>query len=103
MKDLTEGKLSQELEYANTIGSDTLQRCIDHLKQVDENMETETTVSNDFAPRSFYFQRVNKNNRFCGNGGVIFHDITQRIGTCGAPSFSVSIENDPQPHWQIHT
>ncbi len=103
MKDLTEGKLNQELEYAKSIGSDTLQQCIDRLKQVDENMETETTISNDFAPRSFYFQRMDKNNRQSGNGGIIFHDITHDIGTHGAPSFSVSLDDDPQPRWEIHT
>jgi hypothetical protein len=103
MKDLTDGKLNQELEYAKSIGSDTLQKCINRLKQVDENMDTETTICNDFAPRSFYFQRMDKNDRHSGNGGIIFHDITHSIGTHGAPSFSVSLDDSKEPHWQIHT
>ena len=97
MKDLTEGILGKELEYAKSIGNDTLQRCIDRLIQVDENMETETTISNDFAPRSFYFQRLDKYDRHSGNGGIIFHDTTHGIGTHGAPSFSVSLDEDPHP------
>jgi len=103
MKDLTKGILNQELEYAKSIDSDTLQKCIDRLKQVDENMETETTICNDFAPRSFYFQRMDKNDRNSGNGGIIFHDTTHGIGTHGAPSFSVSLDNSKEPQWEIHT
>ena len=103
MKDLTEGMLGKELEYAKSIGNDTLQQCIDRLKQVDDNMETETTISNDFAPRSFYFQRMDKNDRHSGNGGIIFHDITHGIGTHGAPSFSVSLDDSKEIRWQIHT
>ncbi len=103
MKDLTEGKLNQELEYAKSIGSDTLQQCIDRLKQVDENMETETTISNDFAPRSFYFQRTDRNDRHSGNGGIIFHGPHDGYGSGSAPSFSVSLDDSKEIRWQIHT
>lgn len=103
MKDLTEGKLNQELEYAKSIGSDTLQQCIDRLKQVDEKLETETTISNDFAPRSFYFQRMDNNDRHSGNGGIIFHGPHDGYGSGSAPSFSVSLDDNKEIRWQIHT
>lgn len=104
MKDLTEGKLNLELEYAKSIGNDSLQECIDRIKQNDWYFDAESSISNDFAPRSFYFQRIDKYNRQLANGGIIFHDITHGIGTHGAPSFSVSLDDDDsQPHWQIHT
>ena len=103
MKDLTEGILEKELEYAKTIGNDTLQKCIDRIKQNDWLFDAESSISNDFAPRSFYFQRMDKNNRQSGNGGIIFHDITHGIGTHGAPSFSVSIDDSKEIRWEIHT
>ena len=103
MKDLTEGILGKELEYAKSIGNDTLQQCIDRLKQVDDNMETETSIYNDFAPRSFYFQRIDRNDRNSGNGGIIFHDVRNGIGTHDAPSFSVSLDYSKEIRWQIHT
>ena len=103
MKDLTEGILEKELEYAKSIGNDTLQQCIDRLKQADENMETETTICNDFAPRSFYFQRMDKNDRYSGNGGIIFHGPHDGYGSGSAPSFSVSLDDSKEIRWEIHT
>ena len=103
MKDLTEGNLDQELEYAKSIGNDSLQVCIDRLEQVDVNMETETTISNDFAPRSFYFQRIDKYDRQSGNGGIIFHGPHDRFGSGSAPSFSVSLDDSKEIRWEIHT
>ena len=103
MKDLTEGMLEKELEYAKSIGNDTLQKCIDRLKQVDDNMETETTICNDFAPRSFYFQRMGINDRESGNGGIIFHGPHDGYGSGSAPSFSVSIDGSKETRWEIHT
>jgi hypothetical protein len=103
MIDLTNGTLQQELKYAKSIGTDSLQECIDRLKKTEENCQAVTKLSNDFAPRSFYFERFNAQDRRTGNGGIIFHDITKGIGTAGSPSFSVSLDDDIKPHWQIHT
>lgn len=103
MKDLTEGKLLDELIFAKNLNDFSLLTCIETLKKVDININSETTITNDFAPRSFYFNRIDKDGHFIGNGGIIFHDVKNGVGTNSAPSFSVSIENNPKPHWQIHT
>jgi hypothetical protein len=103
MKDLTEGKLNQELEYAKSIGNDTLQQCIARLKQVDDNMETETSIYNDYVPRSFYFLRKDKNDRTSGNGGIIFHGPHDGYGSGAPPTFSVSINDSKKTRWEIHT
>lgn len=103
MKDLTEGKLDLELEYAKSIGNDTLQKCIDKLKENDWHFDAETSISNDFAPRSFYFQRINKYDKQLVNGGIIFHGPHDGYGSGSAPSFSVSIDDSKEIRWQIHT
>lgn len=104
MKDLTEGKLEAALLFAKSIGTDTLEWAVANIMAMDKLYPQETTISNDFAPHSFYFEKTsNADGRMIGNGGIIFHDISKGVGTAGAPSFSVSVENDPKPHWQIHT
>lgn len=102
MTDLTEGALQQELDYAKSIGNDTLQQCIDRLKQIDENHESETNIVKDFAPHSFYFVRM-KDGEFIGNGGIIFHGKHDGFGNGGAPTFSVSISDSRETRWEIHT
>lgn len=103
MKDLTEGKLNQELEYAKSIGNDTLQKCIDILKQNDFYFDSETSIRNDFAPRSFYFQRVNFYDKELVDGGIIFHGPHDGYGSGAPPTFSVSINDSKETHWEIHT
>ena len=113
MKDLTDGKLQETLEFAKTIGDNSLQACLDRLKKVEENyneegkIDVETQIFNDFAPKSFEFCRVwYKNGRdykpeFMSNGGIIFHGKHDNGGDGGAPTFSVSLT--PCNGWQIHT
>ena len=107
MKDLTEGNLSRALEFAQSIKDDSLSRCLDRLKQIEENykengVEIETTITNDFAPYSFYFVKSRKDtNNFIGNGGIIFHGKHDNGGDGGSPTFSVCIE--PVNGWSIHT
>jgi len=103
MKDLTDGILEKELEYAKSIGNDTLQRCIDRIKQNDWYFDAESSISNDFAPRSFYFQRIDKYDKQLGNGGIIFHGPHDGYGSGSAPSFSVSIDDSKEIRWEIHT
>ena len=102
MNDLTEGALQKELDYAKSINNDSLQRCIDQLKQIDKNSESETNIVNDFAPHSFYFTRF-KDGQFRGNGGIIFHGDHDGFGNGGAPTFSVSISDSKETRWEIHT
>lgn len=102
MTDLTEGALQQELDYAKSIGNDSLQRCIDRLKMADQNCETETQVVRDFAPHSFYFVKQ-KDGQFRGNGGIIFHGKHDGFGSGSASTFSVSISDSRETRWEIHT
>jgi hypothetical protein len=100
MKDWTEGKLQETLDFAKSINDESLQKCIDRLKLVENNIGCETNVSNDFAPKSFYFERL-KDGKFCGNGGIIWHGKHDNGGDGGAPTFSVCLE--PICGWSIHT
>lgn len=102
MKDLTNGELGKQLQYAKEENNNTLQECIDSLKRVDENHGTETEIFTDFAPRSFYFVRKMQG-QFRGNGGIIFHGRHDGFGSGQAPSFSVSLDNSPVSRWEIHT
>jgi len=101
MKDLTNGKLEETLEFAKTIKDDSLEYCIERLKLTDENCETETNLMNDFAPKSFYFERLRKDGSFAGNGGVIFHGTHDSGGNGAFPTFSVNVT--PTNGWSIHT
>lgn len=102
MKDMTNGVLQKELEKAKNENNPTLQQCLDRLSKIDENLGSETTITIDFAPRSFYFARI-RDNAFIGNGGIIYHGRHDNGGDGSAPTFSVSLSNDLSPRWEIHT
>lgn len=105
MKDLTGGNLDKALNYANIINDVSLLECLNCLKTMEENYggrgKIETEITTGFAPLSFYFDRYDKDKKFCGNGGIIFHGKHDNRGDGGAPTFSVCIE--PCNGWQIHT
>ena len=107
MRDLTDGKLEETLKFAKSINDNSLQECLDRLKKVEENYgngltAVETEISNDFAPHSFYFNRVySRSNQFISNGGIIYHGKHDNGGDGGSPTFSVSLT--PCNGWQIHT
>jgi hypothetical protein len=61
-----------------------------------------TNVYHDFAPLSLFFTRT-VNGESSTVGGVIFHGKHDNGGDGSAPTFSVSLDNDTNPHWQIHT
>ena len=103
MIDLTQGKLDEELAYAEEIGDTTLKRCIEHMKNVDQNSGSTTKIMTDRAPRSFYFERFYSDENFRGNGGIIFHGPHDGGGAGVAPTFSVSMTTNLKPHWEIHT
>jgi hypothetical protein len=74
------------------------------MKKVEENWDekVEHIISNDFAPRSFYFEKHSTiDGHYISNGGIIFHGKHDRGGDGGAPTFSVCLE--PTNGWQIHT
>jgi len=101
IKDVTQGKLSEALEFAKSINDTSLQDCIDRLNAIDKNCDTETTVMEDYAPRSFYFERYDKEKNFRGNGGIIFHGHHDGYGSGSVPTFSVTLT--PTKGWCIHT
>ena len=114
MKDFTDGKLQEALDYAKKINNNSLQNCLDRLKQVEENLQQrfptsdiETQIYPDFAPLSFEFVRCEYRNgrdhrpHFMSNGGIIFHGKHDGFGSGSAPSFSVTLE--PTNGWSIHT
>lgn len=102
MIDLTEGVLERNLEYAKTINDTTLQDCLDRLKKADEYHQSETKVFKDWAARSFEFARL-KENKCILNGGIIFHGPHDNGGDGSSSTFSVTMDNNLKPHWQIHT
>ena len=102
MKDFTNGVLQEELRKAEEENNPTLKQCLDRLKRVEENLECETNITIDFAPRSFFFARM-RNNTFIGNGGIIYHGPHDNGGNGGAPTFSVSLSEDRSARWEIHT
>jgi hypothetical protein len=93
-------KLDEALAIAKERKDNSLQDCLNRLQLVDENMDTITSIYDDFAPLSFYFVR-NKGETFRGNGGIIFHGKHDNGGDGGAPTFSVSLT--PTNGWSIHT
>jgi len=98
IKDLTEGELVTQLEFAKEVKDKTLQNCVDRLANGYEG--TIVNISKDFAPRSFYFSRM-KGENFMGNGGIIYHGSHDNGGDGSAPTFSVSLT--PVNGWSIHT
>jgi hypothetical protein len=103
MKDLTEGKLQETLEFAKTINDNSLQECLNRLEQVEKNMQErmpgmETQIATDWAKHSFYFVRKDSKGAFCGNGGIIFHGSPNEGYLQGG-----SVQLEPSYGWQIHT
>lgn len=102
MIDNTEGRLATELEYAKSINNSTLQNCIDRLEKSCSQYKPAAVVEiyPDSAPHSFYFVRKHEG-VFAGNGGIIYYE--KNDSGVGAPQFSVSIGNNLNTRWEIHT
>lgn len=95
--DLTEGKLEEQLRFAGEHEDMSLQNCIMRFFLYGDE---EVRISNDFAPRSFYFQLMNGDK--CGmNGGIIYHGNHDNGGDGSSPTFSVNLT--PTKGWSIHT
>ena len=60
MKDCTNGKLVEALAIATKKENSTLKECLDRLKAAEQHLGVETNVMVDFAPLSFYFERIDK-------------------------------------------
>ena len=101
--DYTDGKLEETVKESLEEGNLTLIECLANLIKGHGKNNNEISIGIDFAPRSFEFAIKRPNGSIYLNGGIIFHDIRKGIGTSALPSLSVSIDNDPKPHWSIHT
>jgi hypothetical protein len=100
MNDNTGGKLTEAISFARKIKDASLIQCLKDLKSAEKNDPGMTThLANDFAPRSFYFERF-KDGIFKGNGGIIYHGPKGEFQS-GAPTFSTCI-GKPNA-WEIHT
>jgi hypothetical protein len=101
-KDLTNGKLTETLKFAESIGLvNSLQGCLEGINRYC-SPETEVYLGMDFAPHSFTFAVVDKATDRCKlNGGIIFHGRHDGFGSGSAPTFSVSLSGEEG--WQIHT
>ena len=82
---------------------DSLKKELDYLGNFGGGSEkVECLLYKDFAPQSFYFEIMKGDKRYM-NGGLIFHGPHDRGGDGGSPTFSVCINPDDKPHWQVHT
>ena len=95
-----EQKLKKAKEFATKIGDETLEKCLQRLKNY-ESLEhipgLKVNLYSDFCEHSFYFEIVRPDGSRFMNGGVILH------GT-GKETFSVLITGEPKkPEWHIHT
>ncbi len=82
--------------YAESIGDTSLQKCLDRLKQWEENPShpCEITLYYDHAPYSFGFTQRYPDGRTGVVGGLLYH---------GRPDESLSKILEPFHGWSIHT
>ena len=96
MKILCQERYDKAVAYAKEIKNDTLQKCIDRLKQWEENPNCpcEIELYYDSAPHSFGFRQVYPDGRTGIVGGLLYH---------GQPDQSFAVLMNPIHGWTIHT
>lgn len=113
--DQSNGRLEEILAFADKNG--LWNDFIEVLERLCWNRPNEIVgfVYADFAPLSLTFGRyridsdwpIHETNSieksYCGNGGIIYHGPHDNGGDGSAPTFSVSLNPDSNPHWSIHT
>ena len=84
------------VEYANSIGNTTFEKCIERLKQweTNSNGKYEIELYWDFAPYSFGFAEVAEDGSRGIVGGLLYH---------GKPDESFAVIMEPFHGWSIHT
>ena len=80
------------VEYAKSIGDNTLQQCIERLQQWEKNSngKYEIELYRDFAPHSFGFAERTPDGRTGVVGGVLYH---------GRPDESYAVMLNPFHGW----
>jgi hypothetical protein len=102
IKDLTNGRLADIQAYA------TEHNLTESFHKTFARFETfsqcgcEVNLYSDFAPLSLYFDII-RDEKLVLNGGFIFHGPHDGYGSGAAPTFSVCIDPERSPHWEIHT
>jgi len=100
--DLSNGRLDEIKAFATTHSlTESYENTYSRLERHSQN-GYEVKLYSDFAPLSLYFE-IFREGKFEMNGGMIFHGKHDGYGNGGAPTFSVSIEPERCPHWEIHT
>jgi len=100
--DLSNGRLDEIKSFATTNGlTDSFSKTFVRLESYSHE-GNEVKLYTDFAPMSLYFE-IFREGRFILNGGMIFHGKHDGFGSGSAPTFSVSIDPERSPHWEIHT
>lgn len=90
MKILCQERYDKAVAYAKEIKNDTLQKCIDRLKQWEENPNCpcEIELYYDSAPHSFGFRQVYSDGRTGIVGGFALPRTARPIVCCIAESYS---------------
>jgi hypothetical protein len=104
-----EERLMECIDFINTKRPDLEENFkrnffVEHWKTRDTKYPTKTRIMCDFAPLSFYFEKVvmiDGEWKRDYNGGIIFHGSHDGGGDGGAPTFSVSLT--PVDGWATHT
>ena len=113
--DQSNGRLQEILNFADK--NDLWNDFIEVLERLCWNRPNEIIafVYADFAPLSLTFGRYHRDkyvlahehnqieSAYAGNGGIIYHGPHDNGGDGSAPTFSVSLNPDSNPHWRIHT
>ena len=96
MKILNQEHFENVKRYAESIGDTSLQKCLDRLKQWEENPNhpCEISLYYDHAPYSFGFAERTPDGRTGVVGGVLYH---------GKPDESYAVILNPFHGWSIHT
>jgi hypothetical protein len=102
IKDLSNGRLAEIKVYAAEHNlEESLNKTFARFETFSKS-GCEVNLYSDFAPLSLYFEIIRDGN-FMLNGGFIFHGPHDGYGNGGAPTFSVCIDPERSPHWEIHT
>jgi hypothetical protein len=98
MKDMTEGKLEEQLQFAASINDNSLKDCLMRMFAVESRQKVEHHIYPDWAKRSFAFGRYREDGTLALNGGIIYHGSPNEGYQEGG-----SVQIEPSYGWQTHT
>ncbi len=96
MKILCQAHYDEVVRYAESIGDNSLQECLDKLKAWEQHAShpCEIELYRDFAPYSFLFKQRYPDGSLGIVGGVVYH---------GTPDQSGCYTMNRDDLWQTHT